>query len=186
MTLFIKNMVSIRCKMRVKAELETLDLHPMVVELGEVTIKENISGEQHELLKMALSKSGLELMNDKKIVLFEKIKHAIIEMSHYLDELHEINLCDYLSKKLNYNYTCLSSLFSEVKGTTIETYIIAQKIERAKELLIHNELSLTDIAYKLDYSSVAHLSNQFKKVTGMTASFFKSMNHKPLIAPIFE
>jgi YesN/AraC family two-component response regulator len=114
----------------------------MVVELGEVTIKENISREKHELLKMALSKSGLELMDDKKIVLFEKIKHAIIEMSHYLDELHEINLCDYLSKKLNRDYTCLAGLFSAVQGTTIENYVIAQKIERAKELLIHNELSV--------------------------------------------
>ena len=179
-------MVSIRCKRLVKAELEILDLRPMVVELGEVTIKENISREKHELLKMALSKSGLELMDDKKIVLFEKIKHAIIEMSHYLDEFHEKNLSDYLSKKLNRDYTCLAGLFSAVQGTTIENYVIAQKIERAKELLIHNELTVTDIAYKLNYSSVAHLSNQFKKVTGMTTSIFKSMNHKPLIAPIFE
>src|SRR4028118_144844 len=134
MTLFIKNMVSVRCKMLVKAELEILDLHPMVVELGEVTIKDNISREKHELLKIALSRSGLELMDDKKIVLFEKIKHAIIEMTHCcLDELHEINLSDYLCKKLNRDYTCLAGLFSAVQGTTIENYVIAQKIERAKE-----------------------------------------------------
>ncbi len=175
-------MVSIRCKMLVKAELETLDLHPLVVELGEVTIKENISAEKQQSLKIALFKSGLELMEDKKMVLFEKIKNVIIEMIYYSDELPEINLSDYLSKKLSCNYIYLSNLFSEVKGTTIEHYIIAHKIERAKELLMHDELTLTDIAYKLHYSSVAHLSNQFKKVTGLTASFFKNMNHKTLIA----
>ena len=175
-------MVSIRCKMLVKAELETLDLHPLVVELGEVTIKENISAEKQQSLKIALFKSGLELMEDKKMVLFEKIKNVIIEMIYYSDELPEINLSDYLSKKLSCNYIYLSNLFSEVKGTTIEHYIIAHKIERAKELLMHDELTLTDIAYKLHYSSVAHLSDQFKKVTGLTASFFKNMNHKTLIA----
>ncbi|MEJ7677386.1 MAG: helix-turn-helix transcriptional regulator [Segetibacter sp.] len=174
MTLFIKNMVSIRCKMLVKAELEALDLHPMVVELGEVTIKENISVEKQQCLKIALLESGLELMDDKKIILFQKIKNEIIEMIHYSDELPEINFSDYLSKKLNCNYICLSNLFSEVKGTTIENYVIAHKIERVKELLVHDKLTLTDIAYKLHYSSVAHLSNQFKKVTGLTASFLKT------------
>ncbi len=182
MTLFIKNMVSIRCKMLVKAELETLDLHPLVVELGEVKIKENISGEKQQSLKTALYKSGLELMDDKKIILFEKIKNVIIEMIHYADELPQTNFSDYLSQKLNYNYIYLSNLFSEVKGITIEHYIIAHKIERAKELLIYDELTLTEIADKLHYSSVAHLSNQFKKVTGLTPSFFKSMKHKRLIA----
>jgi AraC-like DNA-binding protein len=181
-TLLIKNMVSIRCKMLVKAELETLDLHPLVVELGEVKIKENISGEKQQSLKTALYKSGLELMDDKKIILFEKIKNVIIEMIHYADELPQTNFSDYLSQKLNYNYIYLSNLFSEVKGITIEHYIIAHKIERAKELLIYDELTLTEIADKLHYSSVAHLSNQFKKVTGLTASFFKNMNHKTLIA----
>ncbi len=181
-TLFIKNMVSIRCKMLVKAELETLDLHPLAVELEEVQLKENISGEKQQCLKIALFKSGLELMDDKKIILFKKIKNVIIEMIHYADELPQTNFSDYLSQKLNYNYIYLSNLFSEVKGITIEHYIIAHKIERAKELLIYDELTLTEIADKLHYSSVAHLSNQFKKVTGLTPSFFKSMKHKRLIA----
>lgn len=175
-------MVSTRCKMLVKAELETLDLHPMVLELGEVTIKENISGEKQQSLKIALFKSGLELMDNKKTILFEKIRNAIIEMIYYSDELPEINFSDYLSKKLSCNYIGLSNLFSEVKGTTIENYVIVQKIERAKELLVCKELTLTDIAYKLHYSSVAHLSYQFKKVTGFTASVFKNRDHTPLIA----
>ena len=182
MTLFIKNMVSIRCKMLVKAELEMLNLHPWVVELGEVKIKEQISNEKRQALKMALSKLGLELMDDKKIILFEKIKNVIIETIHYADELPETNFSDYLSKKLNYNYTYLSNLFSEIKGTTIEHYIIAHKIERVKQLLFYGELTLTEIAYKLQYSSVAHLSSQFKKVTGLKPSHFKLMKHEKLIA----
>ncbi|MEJ7677385.1 MAG: AraC family transcriptional regulator [Segetibacter sp.] len=124
-------------------------------------------------MKIALFKSGLELTDDKTIILFEKIKNVIIEMIHYADELPPTNFSDYLSEKLNYNYTYLSNLFSEIKGITIEHYIIAHKIERAKELLIYEGLTLTEIAYKLHYSSVAHLSNQFKKVTGLTPSFLK-------------
>jgi AraC-like DNA-binding protein len=182
MKLFIKNMVSLRCKMIVKSELENLDLHYTVVELGEVEIVEKISAKKQNQLKAALLRSGLELMEDKKSILIEKIKNIIVEMIHYTDEPPKTNFSEYLSKKLNYDYTYLSNLFSEVKGTTIEHFIIAHKIERAKELLIYNELTLSQIAYKLHYSSVGHLSNQFKKVTGLTPTFFKNMKHKRLIA----
>lgn len=182
MKLFIKNMVSIRCKMIVKAELEKLSLHWTVVELGEVEIKEKASAKKLQLLKDGLLTYGLELMEDKKSIFIEKIKNIIIEMVHYSDEPLKVNFSDYLSEKLNYDYNYISQLFSEVKGTTIEHYIISHKIERAKELLIYNELTLTEIADKLHYSSVAHLSHQFKKVTGLTPSFFKKMKHKRLIA----
>jgi AraC-like DNA-binding protein len=120
----------------------------------------------------------LELMDDKKAMLVEKIKNVIVEMVHYADELPETNFSDYLSEKLNHNYTYLSNLFSEVKGITIEHYIIIHKIEKVKELIIYDELNLTEIAYKLNYSSVAHLSNQFKKITGLTPSFFKKLKDK--------
>lgn len=182
MKLFIKNMVSIRCKIIVKQELENLGLHYTVVELGEVEILESISGKKQEALKAALLVSGLELMDDQKAILIEKIKNTIVEMIHYTDDLPKTNFSTYISKKLNYEYNYLSNLFSEVKGITIEHFIIAHKIELAKELLIYNELSLTEIADKLHYSSVAHLSNQFKKVTGLTPTFFKNMKHKRLTA----
>jgi|SRR5687767_8728586 len=179
MRLFIKNMVSLRCKMVVKAELDNLGLHAAVVELGEVDIIEGtLSGELRDALKVALLKSGLELLEDKKSILIEKIKNIIVEMIHYSDEPPKTNFSDFLSSKLNYDYNYLSSLFSEVKGTTIAHFIIAHKIERAKELLVYDELNLTEIAEKLHYSSVAHLSNQFKKVTGLTPSFFKQMKNK--------
>jgi len=182
MKLFIKNMVSLRCKMLVKSTLEELELHHITVELGEVEIAELLSAEQQQTLKAKLLKSGLELMEDKKSILIEKIKNIIVEMVHYSDEPLKTNFSDYLTSKLHYDYNYLSNLFSEVKGTTIEHYIIAHKIERAKELLIYNELTLTEIAEKLHYSSVAHLSNQFRKVTGLTPTFFKKMKHKRLIA----
>jgi YesN/AraC family two-component response regulator len=182
MQLLIKNMVSLRCKMIVKSELERLHLHYTAVELGEVAITEQLSPEQQEELKISLLKFGFELMEDKKSMLIEKIKTIVIEMIHYSDEPPLLNFSAYLSEKLNYDYNYLSNLFSEVKGTTIEHFIIAHKIERAKELLIYNELSLTEIAEKLHYSNVAHLSNQFKKVTGLTPTFFKKMKHKRLIA----
>ena len=182
MKLLIKNMVSLRCKIIVKSELENLGLHYTIVELGEVEISKKLSSKKQVLLKAGLLKFGLELMDDKKSILIEKIKNIIVEMIHYRDELPKTNFSNYLCKKLNYDYNYLSSLFSEVKGTTIEHYIIAHKIERAKEMLIYNELTLTEIAYKLHYSSVAHLSNQFKKVTGLTPSFFKNMKHKRLVA----
>jgi len=182
MKLFIKNMVSIRCKIIVKQVLENLGLHSTIVELGEVEIEEDISDKKQEELKAALMVSGLELMDDQKAILIEKIKNVIVEMVHYADDIPKTNFSTYISNKLNYDYNYLSNLFSEVKGITIEHYIIAHKIELAKELLIYNELSLTEIAYKLHYSSVAHLSNQFKKVTGLTPTFFKKMKHKRTIA----
>jgi AraC-like DNA-binding protein len=175
-------MVSLRCKLIVKAELEKLKLPFNILELGEVEIREELSAAKHAALKAALLKYGLELMEDKKSILIEKIKNIIIEMIHYSDEQPVTNFSTYLSGKLGYDYKYMSNLFSEVKGTTIEHYIIAHKIERAKELLIYNELTLTEIAWKLHYSSVAHLSNQFKKVTGLTPSFFKKMKHKRLNA----
>lgn len=175
-------MVSLRCKIIVKSELDNLRLNYTMVELGEVEISQKLSLKKQKRLKTALLKFGLELMDDKKSRIVEKIKNIIVEMIHYSDELPGIKFSNYLSKKLNYDYNYLSSLFSEVKGTTIEHYIIAHKIERAKEMLIYDELTLTEISYKLHYSSVAHLSNQFKKVTGLTPSFFKKMKHKRLIA----
>lgn len=171
-------MVSIRCKMLVKSELDKLGLHYKVVELGEVEIAENITAEQKDQLKTALLQSGLELMDDKKSMLIEKIKNTIVELVHYEEELPKTKNSDYLSTKLNHNYTYLANLFSEATGTTIEHYIIIHKIERAKELIIYNELTLTEIAWKLNYSSVAHLSNQFKKITGLTPSYFKQLKNK--------
>lgn len=171
-------MVSLRCKMVVKAELESLGLNATVIELGEVDIDGFLSDELHESLKLALLKSGLELLEDKKSIIIEKIKTVIVEMIHYSEDAPTTNFSDYLSSKLHYDYNYLSSLFSEVKGTTIAHFIIAHKIERAKELLVYDELTLTEIADKLHYSSVAHLSNQFKKVTGLTPSFFKQMKNK--------
>jgi AraC-like DNA-binding protein len=175
-------MVSLRCKLIVKSELEKLNIKPFIIELGEVEIDEELSREKYTKLKTNLLAFGLELMDDKKSILIEKIKNIIVEMIHYNEELPVVNFSNFLSEKLNYEYNYLSNLFSEVKGTTIEHYIISHKIERAKELMVYNELTLTEIAYKLHYSSVAHLSNQFKKVTGLTPSFFKKMKHKRLIA----
>jgi AraC-like DNA-binding protein len=166
--------------MVVKSELDKLGLHYKKVDLGEVDIFGDITPEQHDHLKTALLKSGLELMDDKKAVLIEKIKNVIIEMVHYADEPPKTNFSDYLSGKLNHDYTYLSNIFSEVTGITIEHFIIAHKIERVKELLLYDELSLSEISYMLNYSSVSHLSNQFKKVTGLTPSYFRSLKHKRL------
>jgi YesN/AraC family two-component response regulator len=182
MKLLIKNMVSLRCKMIVQSELERLGLGYQVVELGEVELTEDLPAPQQLELKAMLLRSGLQLMEDKKSMLIERIKNIIVEMIHYSDEPPVFNFSSFLAEKLDYDYNYLSNLFSEVKGTTIEHYIISHKIERAKELLIYNELTLTEIAYKLHYSNVAHLSNQFKKVTGLTPTFFKAMKHKRLIA----
>jgi AraC-like DNA-binding protein len=162
----------------VKQELEKLDLHYTSIELGMIEIKENITDEQKQQLKSNLALSGLELLDDHKSILVDKIKNVIIEMIHYSDDLPKVNYSDYISEKLNYDYTYLSNLFSEVKGITIQHFIINHKIERAKELILYDELDLTEIAYKLHYSSVAHLSNQFKKVTGQTPSFYKKIGEK--------
>jgi AraC-like DNA-binding protein len=149
-----------------------------MVELGEVDIMEKITEEQRKQLSVALLDSGLELMDDKRAVLIEKIKNAIVEMVHHSDELIKINFSEYLSEKLNHDYTYLANLFSEVQGTTIEQFIISHKIERIKELIIYDELNITEIAWKMNYSSVAHLSNQFKKVTGLSPSHFKQLKDK--------
>ncbi|MDD4970530.1 MAG: AraC family transcriptional regulator [Paludibacter sp.] len=178
MKLYIKYMVSNRCKMAVKEELKKLGLHFIVVDLGEVEIMETITLDQREKLKSSLVDSGLELMDDKRAVLIEKIKNTIIEMIHHSDEMIKTNFSDYLSEKLNHDYTYLANLFSEVQGTTIEHFIINHKIERIKELIIYDELNITEIAWKMNYSSVAHLSNQFKKVTGLSPSHFKQLKDK--------
>jgi AraC-like DNA-binding protein len=171
-------MVSARCKMAVKKELRELGLHFIVVDLGEVDILEDISAGQREQLKIALKGSGLELMDDKRAMLIEKIKNVIIEMVHHTEELIKVNFSDFLSQKLDYDYTYLANLFSEVQGTTIEQFIISHKIERIKELIIYGELNITEIAWKMNYSSVAHLSNQFKKMTGLTPSHFRQLKDK--------
>jgi AraC-like DNA-binding protein len=164
--------------MAVKEELKKLGLHFIVLELGEVEIMEDISLEQRNELKLGLINSGLELMDDKRSVLIEKIKNAIIEMVHHSDEMIKVNFSDYLSEKLHHDYTYLANLFSEIQGVTIEHFIINHKIERIKELIIYDELNITEIAWKMNYSSVAHLSNQFKKVTGLSPSHFKQMKDK--------
>ncbi|MBK9730657.1 MAG: helix-turn-helix transcriptional regulator [Chitinophagaceae bacterium] len=178
MRIYIKNMVSLRCKMIVEAELKRLKIKHAVVELGEVDIMQPLSDSKRYLLKTVLQLSGLELMDDKKAILVERIKSIIIEMVHYSDELPREMFSSFLTAKLHYNYSFLSNLFSEVKGTTIEQFIILHRIERVKEFILYNELNLTQIADKMHYSSVAHLSNQFKKVTGLTPSFFKSLKNK--------
>ena len=171
-------MVSTRCKMAVKEELKKLGLHFIVVDLGEIEIMEDITSELREQLKMGLLDSGLELMDDKKAILIEKIKNVITQMIHYSDEVPATNYSDYISEKLQYDYTYLSNIFSEVKGITIQQFIIIHKIERIKELLMYDELNLTEISYKLHYSSVAHLSNQFKKITGLTPTHFKQLKDR--------
>lgn len=164
--------------MVVKAALEKLKLRHGVVDLGEVNLFESITESQRAVLDIELQKSGLELMEDKKAMLIEKIKNVIIEMVHYTDELPSVKNSEYISEKLHYDYTYLANLFSEAAGITIEHFIIKHKIERVKELLLYDELNLTEISYKLNYSSVAHLSKQFKKVTGLTPTFFKQLKKK--------
>lgn len=181
MKLYIKYMVSNRCKVAVKEELKKLGLHFIVIDLGEVEVMENIAPEQHEQLRLALLDIGFELMDNKRSVLVERIKNVIIDMVHYSDEMIKINFSDYLSEKLNYDYTYLANLFSEVQGTTIEKFIINHKVERIKELIIYDELNISEIAWKMNYSSVAHMSNQFKKVTGLTPTHFKQLKVKKRI-----
>lgn len=168
-------MVSLRCKMAVKEELDKLKLKHTSIELGEVNLKKNITGDDREFLRKGLIKKGLELIDDKKSLLIEKTKTTIIELIHYSEENPKINYSDYISEKLDYNYNHLSSLFSEVTGTTIVNYIIINKIERVKELLLYDELTLTEISLLMEYSSVAHLSHQFKKITGLTPTYFKKI-----------
>jgi hypothetical protein len=171
-------MVSIRCKMIVKSVLESMGLAYAKVELGEVELLEELSAEKYEFLNASLQRYGFTLMEDRKNILIEKIKIIIIEMIHYTEDPIKINFSHYISEKLDYDYTYLANLFSQVKGISIEQYIIAHKIERVKEMLVYDEYTLTEIAYQLHYSSVAHLSYQFKKVTGHTPTFFKKLQNK--------
>jgi len=173
MNLHIKNMVCNRCKMVVEAELEKLGFNPVLVELGEVSLAENISVNDKIKIAEKLNQFGFELLEDRKTQIAEQIKTSIINLVHYTKEPLKVNLSAYLSEQINLEYTHLSTIFSEVENQTIEKYFIAQKIEKAKEMLTYGELTLSEIAYQLNYSSVAHLSAQFKKVTGSTPSVFK-------------
>ena len=178
MKLYIKYMVSLRCKMLVREELKKLDIAYLNIDLGLVDIPNDIRPEQYKQLQENLHRSGLELLDDKKHILIEKIKGVIIEMIHYADALPEMKYSIYISDKLNLDYTYLSNLFSEVKGMSIQQYIILHKIEKIKELIIYDEMNFSEIASRLQYSSVAHLSHQFKKITGLTPSFFKALKDK--------
>jgi len=171
-------MVCIRCQMVVKDELEKLGIRYTEVKIGEVNAVEDLPRDKLDQLDIALKKAGLLLMDDKKSILVEKIKAAVIELVHYTEEQIKTNLSDYLSEKLNYDYTYLANLFSEVKGTTIEKFYLTHKIEKVKELIVYDELTLSEIAFKMHYSSVSHLSNQFKKITGLSPSHFKKLKNK--------
>lgn len=175
MKIHIKYMVSSRCKMLVKAELDKLDLSYSYIELGEVQLKKPMNSTQYAELQSSLMKAGLELIEDKKAILVEKIRIAMVELIHYSDDISKINFADYISQKLGHHYGYLTTIFSEVTNMTIEQYAIIHKIERAKELLLYGEMTLTEISHKLNYSSVAHLSAQFKKNTGMTPTQFKKL-----------
>lgn len=164
--------------MVVKSELEKLGLHPITVELGEVEIQEAEIDSLKEDLLAVLNSLGFELIDDKKSKIIEKTKTLIIELVHYKNNDLSTNLSHYLSTNLQHDYNSLSNLFTEVEGTTIEKYFISQKIERVKELLIYDEFSLSEIAFQLQYSSVAHLSNQFKKVTGFSPTYYKQLKDK--------
>ena len=173
-------MVSLRCKIVVKQELQKLDLHYVNVNLGSIEILEDITDLQKEQLARNLATFGLILLDDKRSIMIAKIQAVVVEMIHHNEELPKMNYSDYISEKLGYDYTYLADTFSEVKGITIQQFIIINKIERVKELLLYDELNLTEIAFMLHYSSVSHLSNQFKKVTGLTPSFFKKLKDKRL------
>ncbi len=183
MRLHIRNMVCNRCKMVVQAELERLGFKPLVMELGEVTLDRDLSDAEKGKIDDHLQQFGFALIDDRKSKTIERIKTLIVDLvQHHNSEL-KTNLSDYLSEQLRQDYSHLTTLFSEVEGTTIEKYYIAQRIEKVKELLVYDEMTLSEIAYTLNYSSVAHLSNQFKKVTGLTPSHFKHIRdekRKPL------
>lgn len=175
MHLYIKNMVCPRCITAVRNELEQMNLTIATIELGEAEIANELSTEEQHHLEQSLKKLGFELIGDRKSKMIEQIKTEIIYLVHHSDEVMKTNLSSWLSEKLNYDYTYLSNLFSEIEATTIEKYYIAQRIEKVKELLVYDELSLTEIADSLGYSSAAYLSSQFKKVTGLTPTFYKSI-----------
>jgi AraC-like DNA-binding protein len=161
--------------MIVKDELDALGLQYKTLDLGMVELVETLTDSQRDLLKANLLKTGLELLDNKKSILIEKIKNVVVELIHYSEELPKVNFSDFLSEKLGYDYTYLANTFSEVKGITIQQFIIIHKIEKVKELILYDELNLTEIAQKLHYSSVAHLSNQFKKITGLSPSYYKQL-----------
>lgn len=171
-------MVCVRCQMVVKSELEKLGLHYTYVKIGETEIVENILNEELEQLNIGLKKAGLVLMDDKKSIVVERVKAAIIELVHFTEDQIKINLSDFLSEKLEYDYTYLANLFSEMNGITIEKFYLTHKIERVKELIVYGDLNISEISWKLHYCSVAHLSNQFKKYTGMTPTQFKMLKNK--------
>jgi YesN/AraC family two-component response regulator len=181
MKIYIKNMVCNRCIMVVKSELEKLGIHPLSVELGEVELDKKPTEAEKQKIHDAMQLMGFSLIDDKRSLLIEQIKNLIIKMVHHKDIELKTNLSNFLSRQLNHDYNYISNLFSEVEGTTIEKYFIAQKIEKVKELLVYDELSLSEIANLLNYSSVAYLSNQFKKVTGLTSSHFKNIKGKKRI-----
>lgn len=175
MRLYIKNMVSTRCTTAVKEELKKLGLHFIFVDMGVVDIMENLSTEQRGQLKIGLLRSGLELMDDKRALIIGKIKEVIFQMFRNEVNINKINFSDYLSRKLNYDYTYMANLFSEIQGTTLEKFLILHKVERVKEMIIYDQLNLSEIAWKMQYSSVAHLSSQFKRITGLTPSHFRNL-----------
>lgn len=178
MKLYIKNMVCSRCIMVVKSKLQKLGLNPIAVSLGEVELKENISKQKKDTLAKHLQSLGFELIDNKKSKTIERIKNLIVVLVHHNNNQLTTTLSNYLAKELLQDYNTLSNLFSEVEGITIEQYFIAQKIEKVKELLMYDELSLSQIAFQLNYSSTAYLSNQFKKVTGFTPTYFKQLKNK--------
>jgi len=175
MKLYIKNMVCNRCKTIVKTELDKIGVHYVTVELGEVTINKKITSGQHTKLYIALQQSGLELLDDWKNALIEKLKRAIVDLEHHSDEDLKTGYSDYISLSVNDNFISLNTLFAEIEGITIEKDIIKLKIERVKELIVHNDLNLAEIALKMHYSNVAQLSRQFKSITGLTPSHFKQL-----------
>ena len=176
MKLYIKNMVCDRCTLVISNLLSEMQLKPVSVQLGEVDLGElQLDNEQLEQFRQRVEALGFELINDKKSQLIESIKKYLITFVQNQDGVEKIKLSDYLSNSLHHDYNHLSHLFSSVEGVTIEQYLINQKIEKAKELLVYDELSLTEISYRLGYSSLAHLSRQFKKITGMTPSAFKQL-----------
>jgi AraC-like DNA-binding protein len=178
MKIYIQHMVSLRCKMMVGTQLDKLGIGYRSIELGEVQLAEPLSDVKRPILKQALSESGLILIQEKNAVLIEQIINLVVEMVHYSDELPNVNFSQLLSEKMNQDYKKMAAIFSKIKGVTIEHFIILHKVERIKELIIYDELNLTEISYKLNYSSVAHLSKQFKQVTGLTPSFFKSLSQR--------
>ena len=178
--LYIKSMVSIRCKLMVKSILDNLGIEYIKVELGEIELAEPILLDKLEELKACLQETGLVIIDDHKSVLVEKIKAVVIEMVHYADEFPTVKHSVHISQKLKHNYTYLANLFSEIKGTTLEHFIIVHKIEKVKELILYGDISISDIAYRLNYSSSAHLSNQFKQITGLTPTFFKKLKTRRL------